>query len=769
MNSLLQQFFMIPGLRESLLAIEDKSPQSTLNFLKNIFSSLKCSDSQFYNCKDLCMHLSLDIREQMDVDEFFNTLIDKVETNIKETRYSNIFKYFFGLTIADELIPSGCSHNSENIGYNNSVILQVLNKKSIYESLKSYVEGEMLEGDNAYKCEKCDKKVNTLKRQCIKKLPRMLILVMKRFEFDYENMVKIKVNDYCEFPFELNMEPYTQEYLVKMNSSNKEHENKKEDEEIAEEMLTDVSQQDKEACKPANFYKYNLSGVIIHTGTSESGHYYSIIKNNSKDTWNEFNDTNVKYYDINDLPNDAFGGTEVILNKDNKKETVEKQSNAYLLFYKRQYEEDDNSCDIVKEWDKFSNISPSFMDRVEMDNMQYWIMKNLFSNEYHSFLTDILVNSNTYENLVKTHLTKNDNFDLNIYNRPIKNTYSNNIDDSLIINPGTNEYVIINDPKYDEGVLFSFACGVFFNIILRSKDKTNLSYIIDIVKAYINKDVEHAHWLLEEFSNIELINEYLIDCPLIEVRKVVVGVIYCAMIKSYKTNSNFETNCILKQFFGNTIHFILKYFGNIEKDSTFLYFVLYRMSLLGENSRNYLVQVGILNYLTCYFANKAGDCDLQKHMKIEFRAPSHLTLNEKRMSKAEKLSSIEELIEKKHAERLIQLRNDYYLLMAFVELVINTNLNIVENSTTLLKYLKFSNQEFVRTLVFEVKSKASLISFGKLMSYTCSNNPENSITLQNVLIDILNNLDSYELEYAHKIFKRFLLIEDTLKDSRVIY
>ncbi len=73
----------------------------------------------------------------------------------------------------------------------------------------------MLEGENAYLCEKCDKKVNTLRRQCLKKLPKTLIIVLKRFEFDYEAMTKFKVNDYCEFPFELNVEKYTQEYLQK--------------------------------------------------------------------------------------------------------------------------------------------------------------------------------------------------------------------------------------------------------------------------------------------------------------------------------------------------------------------------------------------------------------------------------------------------------------------------------------------------------------------------------------------------------------------------
>ena len=40
-----------------------------------------------------------------------------------------------------------------------------------------------------------------------------MILVMKRFEFDFETMNKLKVNDYCEFPFDLDIKKYTQSYL----------------------------------------------------------------------------------------------------------------------------------------------------------------------------------------------------------------------------------------------------------------------------------------------------------------------------------------------------------------------------------------------------------------------------------------------------------------------------------------------------------------------------------------------------------------------------
>ena len=51
-------------------------------------------------------------------------------------------------------------------------------------------EGEVLDGDNAYQCEKCDKKITAVRRMCLKKLPNHLILVLKRFEFDYDTMQK---------------------------------------------------------------------------------------------------------------------------------------------------------------------------------------------------------------------------------------------------------------------------------------------------------------------------------------------------------------------------------------------------------------------------------------------------------------------------------------------------------------------------------------------------------------------------------------------------
>lgn len=51
--------------------------------------------------------------------------------------------------------------------------------------------------------------VVTVKRLCVKKLPPILAIQLKRFEYDYERVCPIKFNDYFEFPRDLDMEPYT--------------------------------------------------------------------------------------------------------------------------------------------------------------------------------------------------------------------------------------------------------------------------------------------------------------------------------------------------------------------------------------------------------------------------------------------------------------------------------------------------------------------------------------------------------------------------------
>ena len=163
------------------------------------------------------------------------------------------------------------------------------NKKSIYEGLESYIEGDILDGNNQFFCEKCDKKVDAIKRACIKRLPKTLVCTLRRFEFDFDTMMRLKVNDHYEFPHVLNMKPYTQEGLLE-----KEHPDKKPDVDY-----------------PDDYYEYELRGVVVHAGTAEQGHYYSFIQERvGEKKWYEFNDSNVRDFDPTEIPSECFGGKE---------------------------------------------------------------------------------------------------------------------------------------------------------------------------------------------------------------------------------------------------------------------------------------------------------------------------------------------------------------------------------------------------------------------------------------------------------------------------
>ena len=123
---------------------------------------------------------------------------------------------FYGV-FANELICKGCPHTSEREETFMAISVQVKDKHSVMESLQSFVEGEMLEGDNAYFCDKCEKKRDTLKRCTIKRLPNVLFIELKRFEFNFDTMSKIKLNDYCEFPMDLDMTKYSQEHIKRQD------------------------------------------------------------------------------------------------------------------------------------------------------------------------------------------------------------------------------------------------------------------------------------------------------------------------------------------------------------------------------------------------------------------------------------------------------------------------------------------------------------------------------------------------------------------------
>ena len=554
MNSLLQVFYHLIPFRESILNCPCKEEKKNCLYeTRKLFNSLKfLRDNYYYTPESFVDNFDnekINRHQQMDVDEFFTNILDKLENRLKNTENENVIKYFFQGTLNDKLsFQEGCTHHRTNVNSFYSIQLQVQNKKNIYESLDAFTEGELMNGDNCIYCETCNKKFPAIKSQCFNELPRILMFVLKRFEFNYDTMRKIKINDFYEFPLELDMNKYTNEYIDNKND------------------------------KINN--KYTLKSVVVHQGHSEGGHYYVFIKDNLSQTWYNFNDTKVNKFDINDLANETFGGKE-----DNMERN--KNKSAYLLFYEKidesncksfdkikainilnnkNKENEDNELNLIDNEDKKENNDNNeinmdedmqeMLKKANQESVLNFLNKKLFSNEYHLLNLELFINILNYidygnNNLLSSfedlYISKKDY----VFQSELNNLFRKNRPKGSNINKYVNKgniqlfYYNIKDKNFTEEEkegkiinLFKFILIDFFNVVIRSKDKKYFACYVDLIKFLINKYEYCANYLLEEFSCYNVILEYLINCPKYEIKKIIVGIIFCAMNKSYNEYIN---------------------------------------------------------------------------------------------------------------------------------------------------------------------------------------------------------------------------------------
>jgi len=349
MNSLLQQFFYIPAFRHGILQglrMDDLTSEGCdenvselrvmLSEFQKLFGNLLLSSNRFYDTAGLVASIKgYDGRpvrpgEQQDVDEFFNLFSDRLETALKGSAQNRILQNIFGGQLSHLITCKQCGFCSERVEDCLSISLDVKGKKNMLESFKSYIQGDLLDGANKYFCSKCDAKKDSVKRCCLKTLPNVLICHLKRFEFDLESLRKVKVNDRFEYPTELDLKDFTKEGI-------------------------DGLDHDEVSWRDTNYYSYKLRGVLVHSGTSDSGHYYSLcsvrdgklgeasnLSDSTDNEWYCFNDSTVTHFDPSTLDEASFGGqyamaSGVQTNGSYRSKVMDntKSFSAYLLIYDR--------------------------------------------------------------------------------------------------------------------------------------------------------------------------------------------------------------------------------------------------------------------------------------------------------------------------------------------------------------------------------------------------------------------------------------------------
>ncbi|RWS05382.1 ubiquitin carboxyl-terminal hydrolase 8-like protein [Dinothrombium tinctorium] len=145
------------------------------------------------------------------------------------------------------------------------------NRCKLEDCLKLFSEPERMSGEAGWDCPICKVKRDAMKKIVICRLPRVLLIHLKRFS--YEGMWRQKLQTSIEFPLsDLNLKNYR---YVNQN---------------------DVTQQS---------LTYDLYAVVNHYGTLEGGHYVAYCKHASTKRWYKFDDHEVTELSAADVKTQA--------------------------------------------------------------------------------------------------------------------------------------------------------------------------------------------------------------------------------------------------------------------------------------------------------------------------------------------------------------------------------------------------------------------------------------------------------------------------------
>ena len=88
----------------------------------------------------------IDVSIQMDVDEFFNLLFDRLEAQILAPEARKTFRSLYGGQLVQQIKSKECEHISERLEPFSAIQCEIKGKFGLEDSLKAYVEGEVMQG-----------------------------------------------------------------------------------------------------------------------------------------------------------------------------------------------------------------------------------------------------------------------------------------------------------------------------------------------------------------------------------------------------------------------------------------------------------------------------------------------------------------------------------------------------------------------------------------------------------------------------------------------
>ena len=189
----------------------------------------------------------------------------KMWYELHKNEYSELIELFYGQSIS-QIICGNCNYIYHNYEYFNIIDLELpynVSDKSvdIKDCLRRHTERILInsnDNDDKWKCDKCNKTYTSEKIIKHWKFPPILIICLKRFNYNKKLNRMTKNNTLVDIPMDLDLTEF--------------------------------------ALSNDSFLKYKLTGVALHFGNIYGGHYSSLVRKNinNDNEWILIDDLNIQ-------------------------------------------------------------------------------------------------------------------------------------------------------------------------------------------------------------------------------------------------------------------------------------------------------------------------------------------------------------------------------------------------------------------------------------------------------------------------------------------
>jgi len=290
-NSVLQLFYHIPAIKDAIHSLQCQK-NTVGDVLKFIFNSLQ-TEYITPNTKGIIITMG-GLME--DVHEFARFLCHYLGEEFEKQHLPNTIKKLFEGNIIYETKCTNVYYRTDKKEIFYDLSLDVRGCFDLYHSLEKYISDINFTGDNRIHTPE-DGLQDAVQKIKIVKLPPILFLHLKRFEYVPSLKKEVKVSDKFVYPKILHMDKFVNHDAI-IESTTVE-------------------------------FEYVLYGVIVHRGDSSGnmGHYYVILQPAHSKIWYKFDDEKGNLCNEKEAIEDNFGVEDI--NRDH----IENLNHAYMLVY----------------------------------------------------------------------------------------------------------------------------------------------------------------------------------------------------------------------------------------------------------------------------------------------------------------------------------------------------------------------------------------------------------------------------------------------------